>query len=157
VVAGNSAAGALHLPQPIEPQLGETLLADDQPTWYEFRVWLDKGYAPRFTFPNGMISVRNTYARLFRTYSKLFPEEVRGDYKIVPARIAALRYGQIPQVRVHEVEIRGPLAEPGTRTPAQVIVGDAGFAPERTREILENFAHRAYRRPVRTEEIDRLM
>ena len=157
VVAGNAAAGALHLPQPIEPQLGEAVLQDDVQEWHTFRVWLDKGFTPRFTFPNGMISVRTIYARLIRTYPKLFPADVRDSRGIVEARIAGIRYGQIPQVRIHEVVIRGPLIEQWPSAGQRAILGDQPFAPERTRTILENFAQRAYRRPVRAEEVDRLM
>jgi hypothetical protein len=157
VVAGNIKAGPLHLPQPIEPQLGEAILKDDEPEWHTFRVWLDRGFSPRFTFPNGMLSVRNAYSRLMRTYNKLFPEEVRGSTGIVENRINALRYGQIPQVRIHEVQIRGPLLEQWPPPGQQLILGDKPFAPERTREILQRFADRAYRRPARAEEIDRLM
>jgi hypothetical protein len=157
VVAGNAKAGAMHLPQPIEPQLGEVVLKDDEAEWHTFPVWLDRGFAPRFTFPNGMLSVRNAYARVMRTYNKLFPEEVRGATGIVAHRFAVLRHGQIPQIRIHEVEIRGPLVGPWPTAAYRAIVGDKPFAPERTREILENFAHRAYRRPARAEEVDRLM
>ena len=157
VVAGTARAGPLHLPQPIEPALAETTLKDDEPDWYVFRVWLDKGFAPRFTFPNGMLSVRNAYARVMRTYNKLFPEEVRGSTGIVENRINVLRHGQIPQIRIHEVQIRGPLVEQWPPAGRQAILGRATFSPDRTREILKNFAARAYRRPVRDEEVDRLM
>ena len=157
IVAGNAAAGPLHLPQPIEPQLAETELKDEVQEWYTYRVWLDRGFAPRFTFPNGMISVRNTYSRLIRTYGKLFPEDVRDSRGIVEARIAAIRYGQIPQVRIHEVAIRGPLVDQWPNATQRAILGDQPFAPERTREILQRFADRAYRRPARADEVDRLM
>jgi hypothetical protein len=157
VVAGNAKAGALHLPQPIEPELGETVIKDDDPEWYTFRVWLDKGFTPRFTFPNGMLSVRNAYGRLIRQYSKTFPEEVRETKGIVEARVVVMRYGQLPHIRIHEVGIRGPLVEQWPPAGQQAILGGKPFSPERTREILENFAHRAYRRPARPDEIDRLM
>ena len=157
VVAGNAKAGALHLPQPIEPQLAEAILKDDGPEWHTFRVWLDQGFAPRFTFPNGMLSVRNAYARVMRTYNKLFPTEVRGSVGIVAHRFAVLRHGQIPQIRIHEVEIRGPLYDTWPVAGAHAVLGGVPFAPERTREILEQFASRAYRRPARADEVDRLM
>lgn len=157
VVAGNAKAGALHLPQPIEPQLGEAILKDDESEWHTFRVWLDQGFAPRFTFPNGMLSVRSAYARVMRTYNKLFPEEVRDATGIVAHRFAVLRHGQVPQIRIHEVEIRGPLFDAWPVAGAQAVLGGASFAPERTREILEKFAGRAYRRPARADEVDRLM
>lgn len=77
VVAGNAKAGPLHLPQPIEPQLGETIVKDDEPEWHTFKVWLDRGFTPRFTFPNGMLNVRNAYNRLIRVYNSTFPVETR--------------------------------------------------------------------------------
>jgi hypothetical protein len=120
-------------------------------------VWLDKGYAPRFTFPNGMIGVRQSYSRLLRTYPQTFPAEARGKSGIVEARINAIKYGQIPQIRIHEVAIRGPLTEQWPTASARSILGESGFAPGRTREILQRFADRAYRRPARTDEVDRLM
>lgn len=157
MVAGNAKAGPLHLPQPIEPQLGEVVLKDDEPEWHTFRVWLDRGYAPRFTFPNGMLSVRNAYQRVMRTYNRLFPEEVRSSTGIVQNRINVLKYGQIPQVRVHEVTIRGPLVDTWPAASVRTVLGEQPFVPERTREILERFASRAYRRPARADEVDRLM
>ncbi len=157
VVAGTETAGPLHLPQPIEPQLGEVVLKDDEPEWHTFRVWLDQGFAPRFTFPNGMLSVRNAYARVMRTYNKLFPDEVRGSTGIVAHRFAVLRHGQVPQVRIHEVEIRGPLVDQWPSASQRAILGEQPFAPGRTREILQRFADRAYRRPARADEVDRLM
>ena len=39
----------------------------------------------------------------------------------------------------------------------QAILGGKPFTPERTREILETFISRAYRRPVNAEDVDRLM
>lgn len=157
MVAGTEKAGPLHLPQPLEPQLGEVVLKDDEPEWHTFRGWFDQGFGPRFTFPNGMLSVRGVYARLMRTYNRLFPEEVRGASGIVQHRFAVLRHGQVPQVRIHEVEIRGPLVEQWPYASQRAILGDTPFAPERTREILQRFADRAYRRPARADEIDRLM
>jgi hypothetical protein len=157
LVPGNVKSGALHLPQPIEPQLGEVLVKDNEPEWYTFRVWLDQGFTPRFTFPNGMLSVRQSYGRLLRQYNETFPEEVRGTTGIVEARVVVMRHGELPHIRIHEVEIRGPLVEQWPPRSQQKILGDRPFAPERTREILEHFAHRAYRRPARVDEVDRLM
>ncbi|HUR56756.1 MAG TPA: DUF1592 domain-containing protein [Opitutaceae bacterium] len=157
VVAGNARAGAMHLPQPLEPQLGEAVLKDEVQEWYMFRVWLDRGWAPRFTFPNGMLSVRNAYARVMRTYRNLFPEDQRSATGIVAHRHAVLKYGQVPQVRIHEVDIRGPLIAEWPTAGQRAILGDKPFAPERTREILQTFADRAYRRPTRADEVDRLM
>ena len=142
IVPGNAKAGALHLPQPIEPQLGEVIVKDDQPEWHTFRVWLDRGYTPRFTFPNGMMSVRNAYGRLLRQYNNTFPEELRRTTGIVEARVVVMRHGQLPHIRIHEVEIRGPLVEQWPSVGQQMILGGKPFEPERTREILRHFADR---------------
>ena len=157
IVAGNAKAGALHLPQPIEPQLGEVIVKDDQPEWHTFRVWLDRGYTPRFTFPNGMMSVRSAYGRLLRQYNSTFPEELRRTTGIVEARVVVMRHGQLPHIRIHEVEIRGPLVDQWPPAGRQMILGGKPFEPERTREILQSFANRAYRRPAHADEVDRLM
>jgi cytochrome c553/PAS domain-containing protein len=157
VVAGNAKVGALHLPQPIEPLLGEAVLRDDEPEWHVFRVWLDAGYTPRFTFPNGMMSVRNAYGRILRQYNSQFPEEFRRTTGIVETRVVVMRHGQLPHIRIHEVGIRGPLAAPSPSASHAAVLGSAPFASGRTREILETFATRAYRRPVRPDEVDRLM
>lgn len=157
IVAGNAKAGPLHLPQPIEPQLGEVLVKDDEAGWHTFRVWLDKGFTPRFTFPNGMLNVRGAYTRLLRQYSAQFPEELRGTTGIVEARVVVMRHGQLPHIRIHEVEIRGPLVEQWPVAGPRAVLGGKPFAPERTREILAAFATRAYRRPVREDEVERLV
>jgi hypothetical protein len=157
VVPGNQKAGTLHLPQPIEPVLGEVVLKDEVPEWYTFKVWLDAGYTPRFIFPNGMLGVRGAYSRIIRKYNNLLPEEVRNTTGIVEARVVVMRHGQMPQIRIYEVAVRGPLVEQWPPASQQAVLGDRPFTPERTREVLENFASRAYRRPARADEVDRLM
>lgn len=158
IVPGNAKVGALHHEQPIQPRLGEVTLGDNGPEWHTFRVWLDAGYSPRFTFPNGNADGRGSFNRILNKYRHLLPEDQRNFTPgIRPARPHLLRYGFLPQIRIHEVRIEGPL--PGTWPPAgqQLILGGKPFEASRTREILQGFASRAYRRPARVEEVDRLM
>ncbi|MBL9200467.1 MAG: DUF1592 domain-containing protein, partial [Opitutaceae bacterium] len=157
VVPGNARIGPLHHEQPLEPSLGEVTLPDEKIEWQTFRVWLDRGFSPRFTFPNGPIGARQNWNRILRQYNKDFPADVRGTTGIVEARVVVQVHGFVPQIRIHEVEINGPLDATGPTASERAIFGDKPFAPERTREILTTFAHRAYRRPATTEEIDRLM
>ncbi len=63
----------------------------------------------------------------------------------------------MPHIRIHEIEIRGPIVQQWPPASQQVILGKQPFTPERSREILQNFADRAYRRPATKEEVDRLM
>lgn len=158
IVAGNAKAGPLHLPQPIEPELtAPVVVKDDVQEWYTFRVWLDKGFTPRFVFPNGMLDVRNAYGRTLRVYNNLFPEDTRKTTGIVETRVVIMRHGQLPHIRIHEVDIRGPLVETWPAAGYQTVLGGKPFAAERTRELLGAFASRAYRRPATAEEVDRLM
>ncbi len=156
IVAGNARVGALHLEQPIQPQLGEATVPDEAPEWLTFRVWLDRGFSPRFTFPNGPLASRNTYLRVLRQYASSFPEELRLP-GIVEARATVMRHGFPPHIRIHAVEITGPLDAPQLGAAHRAIFGERPFAPERTREIVTTFATRAYRRPVAAEDVDRLM
>lgn len=157
IVAGQAKVGPLHQPQPIEPHLGETIVKDDVAEWYTFRVWLDRGFTPRFTFPNGALSIRTAWNRILRQYNSAFPVEVRATTGIVETRVVVQRHGFPPHIRIHEVEIRGPLNPLWPTASQRAIFGDTPFAPARTREILTSFATRAYRRPVLPEEIDRLL
>jgi hypothetical protein len=156
VVPGNAKTGSLHMPQPVEPQLAEAVIKDSGPEWYTFKVWLDAGFTPRFTFPNGMISVRSAYAQIMNRYRASFPENTRGG-GIVGNRIAVIKYGKLPHIRIHEVQIRGPMIDQWPPASQQAILGEKPFAPGRTREILEAFASRAYRRPAQPDEVEHLM
>jgi len=159
VVAGNARAGYLQHEQPLQPLLAEPVdLADGGPNWLTFRVRLDAGYQPRFIFPNGMNNVRNVFSTFARRFPQYLPEDQRNVAQgIVPGRIAMMKYGPIPQIRIHQVEIRGPIDPPAIPASQKVLYGDRPFAPERTREIIAKFAARAYRRPATEAEVNRLV
>jgi hypothetical protein len=162
IVAGNYRVGNLHLHQPIEPLLAEFELADES-RWYTVRVWLDAGYTPRFTFRNGLMDIRNLYARILKKYPDLFPTPRRKG--IVENRLISLRDGKLPQIRIHEIEITGPHYDEWPTAGQQAILGDdwehvveSGELPDEVmRRHLTRFASRAYRRPVDSNSIDHIM
>jgi hypothetical protein len=162
IVAGNHLVGALHKPQPVEPLLAEIDLADEA-KWYSVRVWLDAGYTPRFTFRNGLMDARNLWSRLIKKYADQFPERERPG--IVEARFNAIKYGKLPQIHIHEIEIEGPLYDSWPTESHRAILGDdcaqileAGFiTEEQIRRNLTDFVGRAYRRPAEAEDIDRIL
>ncbi len=158
IVPGNAKVGALHHAQPIEPRLGEVTLGDNGPERHTFRVWLDAGYSPRFTFPNGINDSRRAFTTILNRYRDLLPEDQR-DFKggIYPTRPHILKYGKMPQIRIYEVRIEGPLVDTWPPPSHRLLLGDKPFEAGRTREILERFAARAYRRPVRTAELEGLL
>lgn len=162
IVAGNVRAGPLHKPQPIEPLLSEMDLADER-RWYTVRVWLDAGYTPRFTFRNGLMDARNMWGKLVRKYADEFPPRDRGG--IVEQRFNAIKYGKLPQIHIHEVQIKGPFFDEWPLASQRAVLGSdweqaiaAGTLDDgRFRLHLAEFASRAYRRPASDDEVDRLM
>ena len=156
IVPGNAKFGPMHLGQPFQPVLAETVLPDGEPQWCTFQIWLDQGFSPRFIFPNGMIDIRDCYAKLVNRYRDLLPNQGRNISGIVQNRIALFSHGHLPHLRIDEVAIRGPLLETPPSAMKKILGGEAIDATQ-VRERISLFASRAFRRPVATEELDRLM
>jgi len=167
IVPGNAAVGPMHKPQPIEPLLAELELADEA-QWYTVPIRLDRGFSPRFTFRNGPIDVQSFWQKLVAKYRDEFKKlKLRADGAVtrVVARTAVLSNGKLPQIRIHEVEIKGPVINEWPTTSQQAVFGEdcARIISSRTidepqvRRQLTRFATRAFRRPAQPEEIDRLV
>ena len=159
---GNQVVGKLHTPQPIEPLLTEFEIADEL-RWCTVRVRLDKGYTPRFTFPNGLMDSRSLWTQLVRKYPKFFPPRQRGG--IVETRYNAIAFGKLPQINIHEIEIKGPLYDQWPRKSQRVLLGEnceqilktEKLSKEESRRLLMLFAQRAWRRKIADGEVERLM
>lgn len=159
---GRKEVGKLHLTQPVEPLLAEIELADEE-KWYTVRVWLDAGYTPRFTFRNGLMDARGMWAKIVRKYPKQFPKSQRPG--IVENRFNAIKYGKLPQIRIEEIEIEGPIYDEWPRASQRSLLGEqwksvsasTDLTDQQVTQILTRFATRAYRRPVGTDEVDRVL
>jgi hypothetical protein len=157
VIPSHQRFGSLHLPQPFAPDLGTFALSDDGPAWYETEAWLDKGFAPRFIYPNGSMNIRPAFREVTNLLTDnppphIPPEELKEDYMAV-----AVKHGGIPHIRIHEVQVEGPYYPEWPTKTWKSIIEKQTFNPKYTRRIIQNFANRAYRRPVRKEEVNRLM
>jgi len=156
IVPGNQRYGDLSRPQPIEPQLALFELKDDVLEWQEATVWLDKGITPRFTYPNGMVGLRGN----FRPIADAFSAASKGELKNVDfsdRRLIAMKYGKLPHIQIHEVEITGPHYESWPPPSQKALLGNAPFSADRMRELVTQFATQAYRRPAEAVEVDNLM
>lgn len=162
IVPGDFTAGYIHKPQPVEPLLAEIELADEA-RWYAVRVWMDRGYSPRFTFRNGLMDVRNLYPRVLRKYPELFPKDRKGG--IGDNRFNVIKHGKLPQINIHEVEIEGPFYDSWPTAGQRALLGDKceeilatrSLSTRQMRDLLRSFLSRAYRHPATSEDIDRIM
>lgn len=157
VVPGDTRLIEQHTAQPIQPVLAQAIIEPGDPKWHEFKIQLDARFAPRFTFLNGMFAVRDTYARLTRNYPELLPESKRKSKGIVANRKAIIRHGFLPHIRIHEVQIQGPIGVDSAKRSRSRVLGSSRFDSSQIRDYIRAFADRAYRRPVTNAEVNRLM
>jgi len=158
---GNQAVGDLAHTQPVEPLLAEVILEDGEGT-YTMKVWLDAGWTPRFTFPNGTMDIRDAYSKVLKRHKDLFPKARRKG--IVENRWLVLHSGAMPQIRLHEIKIKGPLYPEWPTASQRALLGadwqrgvDGALTKTELRTHAEVFASRAFRRPAPRESVDRMM
>lgn len=154
---GNTAIGDMVHTQPIQPLVAEANIRDNELDWYTFRIPLDKGFAPRFTFENGIHDVRGAYGRVFRNQVDTLPADERKRQGIVEARKAVIKFGYLPQIRIHEIRLNGPLEFQSPTPSEQILLGGNSFTPDHVPELLHRFASRAYRRPATRDETAALL
>jgi hypothetical protein len=145
VVPGDITKGHIHYPQAIEPLLASSVVPDNTPTRLKFRVWLEAGQTPRFIFPNGPYESRASVITINKRYEKEFSTPV-GSSGVGRSHI--LREGKLPHIRISEIVVQGPVAEPAGGAEEIAVFGPEGFKPERAHDQLFAFATKAYRRPL---------
>jgi hypothetical protein len=146
VVTGDATKNHIHYPQAIEPLLGEAALPDDKPGWVKFRVWLEAGQTPRFIFPNGPYESRAAVLQVNKRYVSEFPAKFAKAGVVRTYLIG--ENGDLPHIRISEIKIDGPLAEPGGGAEEIAVFGQGGFQAEHALDQLYAFGARAYRRPL---------
>ena len=145
VVPGDITKGHIHYPQAIEPLLASSVVPDNTPTRLKFRVWLEAGQTPRFIFPNGPYESRASVVTINKRYKDQFKGPI-GTSGVGRAHI--LREGKLPHIRISEIVVRGPVAEPAGGAEEVAVFGQDGFRADRAIEQLFAFAAKAYRRPL---------
>lgn len=145
LVPGDVTKGHIHYPQPIEPLLASSTVPDDKPTKLKFRVWLEAGQTPRFTFPNGPYESRASVVTINKRYKDEFKEK-KSDSGV--SRTHLLRDHDLPHIRISDISIQGPVKEASGGLEEQAVFGKEGFKAEKAVEQLMSFAEKAYRRPL---------
>ncbi len=155
IVPGDIEVGPLHLPQEIEPELARFELDDGGRKKYETTVWLNKGQTPRFTYINGQHSARSAFIEVG---TKLMAEAGLGEPENGNAAfVYGLQHGELPHVRIHHVYIKGPHYHAWPTQSQKDLLKHTGFDLSTHRDKLRNFLTKAYRRPVKGHEVDRIM
>ncbi|MDA8744418.1 DUF1592 domain-containing protein [Rubripirellula amarantea] len=151
VVPGDVTKGHIHYPQAIEPVLGSTIVPDEKQEWLRFRVWLEAGQTPRFIFPNGPYESRASVLIVNERYE----DELSQGNKGVD-RTQILLEGALPHIKIDEIKINGPIEERGGSNEEKAVFGDDGFQPDLALEQLQEFARKAFRRPLDQTDRDRI-
>lgn len=153
---GDTRIGDMVHTQPVQPLLAEAEVSGEDFEWLTFHVYLDRGFAPRFTFENGHHDFRGAIGRIYRLHQDVLPNSIRREKGIFRQRIALIKEGQLPHIRIDEVHIRGPIDNEWPTRSRQLLYGGAAFEASKFPRLLEDFASRAFRRPATAAEIERL-
>lgn len=133
-------------------------LPDDKQQWVEAKFWLDRGQFPRLGFPNGPTNSNYRLNSYFDAQAKgtLSAEDLAQyeDRKKKHGGWICFHFGESPRVRLHRIELEGPLNEVWPPESHRAIFGDANYGSEQAEKVLRRFADRAWRRPVEASEIE---
>ncbi|HEX4146383.1 MAG TPA: DUF1592 domain-containing protein [Pirellulales bacterium] len=136
-------------------------LPDDEPTWLECRVWLDRGHFLRLGFPNGP---SNSNYRLQSYFLDNKRQLLNAEQLEIQAKDMAYfghanvgMWFQSPRIHLYKIEVDGPQNEIWPPESHRAIFGDEPYRSERAADVLQGFATRAWRRPATAEQVARIV
>ncbi|MDE0767141.1 MAG: DUF1592 domain-containing protein [Opitutaceae bacterium] len=141
----------------VERSLARVELTSENPEWFEWEVYLEKGFEPEIRFRNGTIATK----RLVRLIAQKAGdrEEVRPFADMKPGNERShglLKVYEGPKLRVWEIQVEGPLIEQWPPQGQQLLYGDLKeneVKRETAVDRLRHFAASAYRRPLESDEL----
>ncbi len=132
-------------------------LPDDERVWLECRVWLDQGQFPRLGFPNGPTNSNYRMNDYFNEHAKATLDAAGlaqfEERKKLYGGWIGFHFGESPRIRLHAVEVDGPLNEVWPPASHRVIFGDQAYQSKSANGVLQHFASLAWRRPVQDNEV----
>ena len=132
-------------------------LPDDERVWVECRVWLDKGQFPRVGFPNGPTNSNYRLNDYFNAVAKdTYDAAALAQYDERRKKYGdwiSFHFGESPRIRLHAIEMEGPLNETWPPASHRILFGDKPYESAAAEETLRNFASLAWRRPVQVDEV----
>jgi len=128
----------------------------------ECELWLQQGWAPRFTWANAPFRAYRTGETLLQRH---FPDlyqprpdrslgtRVKGEHlRLMAKRLVENNKG--PTLRIHHVEIEGPLVDQWPPKGHRLMFGTGEVRTQDIEQHLVRFATQAFRRPVAVEEMN---
>lgn len=129
-------------------------LPDDEVTSLKCRVWLEAGQFLRIGFPNGPTNSNNRILKYFDEVAADSGREAEhGERKKLYGGLVPFHFGETPRIRVHAIEVEGPVNETWPPPGHRVVFGDTEYQSSDAGEVLQKFATRAWRRPVDAAEL----
>ena len=138
--------------------LASVELTNEEPQWFEWRVYMDAGYEPEVRFRNGPLAAKRL-VRLLTTKAADKPEfkPFVGMKAGMEKAHGVLRAYQGPRLRIWEVQMKGPHVDGWPTTGHRALYSDLG--PDDLNSVtmgrqLEAFAEKAFRRPPVAGELE---
>ncbi|MEZ0275877.1 MAG: DUF1592 domain-containing protein [Roseimicrobium sp.] len=133
-------------------------LPDDQPTWLECRVWLNRGEFPRLAFPNGPTDSNHRIKSFFeankeRLLTRDQLEKYEKDVVSGGGPFNCYQWFESPRIRVTKIEFEGPLNDTWPPESHRAVFGDAAYRSDAASDVLQKFAGRAWRLPAAAGEV----
>ena len=125
---------------------------------FEETIWLNAGVVPRFTWLNGPIKplseklVEKYAPERFQPRKKNWADGEKSLYLRKMWRVLAEVY-RGPEMRIHELEMQGPLVKEWPPRGHQVLYGKNTLAGQDPVEVVSRFARRAFRGQATTENM----
>lgn len=115
-------------------RIAEFELPDNAPAWFEKTAWLDKGFLPRLTFPNGPTTTKGLRSSLVRKYPDTFQKYVSGYVKLKdkhhPRHEEWLKEQKARRKNLGKTKIPAVLSTDGTRNLFNTTAGWSQFFSE---------------------------
>ncbi len=140
-----------------ERSLAMVELINEKPQWFEWDIYMEKGYEPEVRFRNGTTATKRL-VRLLAT-AKDVALEIKPFSEMKPGNersYGVLKAYRGPKLRIWEIQIRGPFVKEWPPRGHDLMYGSLkpnDLNREKTRERLRIFAAKAFRRPLRQGEL----
>jgi len=136
-------------------------LLDHQTEIYEIQAWMDKGFVPVIRYANGPQPFKGVLTRIApRYHPEVLPTNWRDGVAATPSENQEIYLSDVyegPRVRIHYMDIEGPISSADERKATKALFGEQGDLNSMSdaKRTIERFLNRAFRRPPLPSETSR--